>query len=191
MDPETGLDAVRNVGIRDGKDCPHLVRYPGGRRVIHADGLVVAPGFVEVFTSTARRWRASAWEHSGGVTTALELEIGAPDVAQFLGKRMRGSFAHSLRHLGQPSGGAGYGIRNAVAARRNPAEERLRHRSSPRPGANHADRTAPAFRNRMRADWPMANSLICSAGRRAQGAGLHSCARCEPRRSRVLDQIRW
>ena len=37
MDPETGLDAVRNVGIRDGK----IVRISSdaltGRRVIHAE----------------------------------------------------------------------------------------------------------------------------------------------------------
>src|SRR5580698_1835084 len=48
MDPETGLDAVRNVGIRDGK----IVRVSSeallGRRVIHASGLVVAPGFIDL-----------------------------------------------------------------------------------------------------------------------------------------------
>ncbi len=48
MDPETGLDVVRNVGILGGK----IVRISSdalrGRRVIHAAGLVVAPGFIDL-----------------------------------------------------------------------------------------------------------------------------------------------
>ena len=48
MDPESGLDAVRNVGIRDGRieaigeDTLH------GTRTIDATGLVVAPGFIDL-----------------------------------------------------------------------------------------------------------------------------------------------
>ena len=44
MDPETGLDAVRNVGIRDGKIVRITSEAISGRRVVHAAGLVVSPG---------------------------------------------------------------------------------------------------------------------------------------------------
>src|SRR5205085_5786520 len=48
MDPETGLDAVRNVGIRDGKIVRISSEALSGRLVIHADRLVVAPGFIDL-----------------------------------------------------------------------------------------------------------------------------------------------
>ena len=48
MDPETGLDAVRNVGIRDGKIIRISPDTLSGRRVISVAGLVVAPGFIDL-----------------------------------------------------------------------------------------------------------------------------------------------
>jgi N-acyl-D-aspartate/D-glutamate deacylase len=83
MDPETGLDAVRNVGIRDGKIVRITSDALSGRRVVNASGLVVAPGFIDLHqhAQDAASQRVKALD---GVTTALELEIGAPDVAQFL-----------------------------------------------------------------------------------------------------------
>ncbi len=48
MDPETGLDAVRNVGVRDGKIARLSSEALSGRRVVHAGGLVVAPGFIDL-----------------------------------------------------------------------------------------------------------------------------------------------
>jgi N-acyl-D-aspartate/D-glutamate deacylase len=83
MDPETALDAVRNVGISDGK-IVHISEKPLiGRRVIHAAGLVVAPGFIDLHQhgQELASQRVKAFD---GVTTALEMEIGAPDVASFL-----------------------------------------------------------------------------------------------------------
>ena len=95
MDPETGLDAVRNVGIRDGKIARIAADPMGGRRVVHAAGLVVAPGFIDLHQhgQEPASQRVKAFD---GVTTALEMEIGAPDVAQFL-KLKDG---HSLIHYG-------------------------------------------------------------------------------------------
>jgi N-acyl-D-aspartate/D-glutamate deacylase len=95
MDPETGVDAVRNVGIRDGKIVRISSEALSGRRVVHASGLVVAPGFIDLHQHgqdlTSQRVKAL-----DGVTMALELEIGAPDVAQFL----RAKEGHSLIHYG-------------------------------------------------------------------------------------------
>ena len=48
MDPETGVNAVRNVGIRDGKIVRISSEALNGRRLVHAGGLVVAPGFIDL-----------------------------------------------------------------------------------------------------------------------------------------------
>jgi N-acyl-D-aspartate/D-glutamate deacylase len=95
IDPETGLDAVRNVGIRDGKIVRVSAESLSGRRVVHAGGLVVAPGFIDLHQhgQDVASQRVKALD---GVTTALELEIGAPDVAQFL----KSKEGHSLIHYG-------------------------------------------------------------------------------------------
>jgi N-acyl-D-aspartate/D-glutamate deacylase len=93
MDPETGLDAVRNVGIRDGKIARVSPDPLSGRRVIHATGLVVAPGFIDLHQhgQDLASQRVKALD---GVTTALEMEIGAPDVAQFLQSKEGQSLIH-------------------------------------------------------------------------------------------------
>jgi len=95
MDPETGLDAMRNVGIRDGKIVRITADTLAGRRVLHASGLVVAPGFIDLHQhgQDIASERVKALD---GVTTALELEIGAPDVAQFLSAKE----GHSLINYG-------------------------------------------------------------------------------------------
>ncbi len=93
MDPETGLDAVRNVGIRDGKIVCVSSEALSGRRVIHAGGLVVAPGFIDLHQH-GQELESQRVKALDGVTTALELEIGAPDVAQFLKAKEGQSLIH-------------------------------------------------------------------------------------------------
>jgi N-acyl-D-aspartate/D-glutamate deacylase len=95
MDPETNVDAVRNVGIRDGKIVRISSEALSGRRLIHANGLVVAPGFIDLHQhgQDPESQRLKALD---GVTMALELEIGATDVAKFL----KAKEDHSLIHYG-------------------------------------------------------------------------------------------
>ena len=93
MDPETGLDAVRDVGIR-GDVIARISAEPlAGARVLDARGLVVAPGFIDLHQhqQDAAAYRLKALD---GVTTALELEIGVPDVARFLSEREGRSLIH-------------------------------------------------------------------------------------------------
>lgn len=93
VDPGTKLDAVRNVGIQDGR-VARLSEAPlQGRRVIHAKGLVVAPGFIDLHQhgQDLPSERVKAFD---GVTTALEMEIGAPDVAEFLKSKEGRSLIH-------------------------------------------------------------------------------------------------
>ena len=93
MDPESGLDAIRNVGIRDGKVARISQEPLSGRRVVHAAGLVVAPGFIDLHQhgQELASQRVKAFD---GVTTALEMEIGVPDVAQFLKSKEGKSLIH-------------------------------------------------------------------------------------------------
>jgi len=95
IDPETGLDGVRNVGIRDGTIVRVSAEALSGRRVVHAGGLVVAPGFIDLHQH-GQDMASQRVKALDGVTTALELEIGAPDVAQFL----KSKEGHSLIHYG-------------------------------------------------------------------------------------------
>src|ERR687891_1568675 len=48
IDPESGLDAVRNVGVSGGVIKAITTGRPSGRTVIDAKGLVVSPGFIDL-----------------------------------------------------------------------------------------------------------------------------------------------
>ena len=83
LDPETGLDAVRDVGIA-GQKVARISESPlTGMRTIDAHALVVVPGFIDLHQH-AQDPNSQRLKALDGVTTALELEIGAPDVAAFL-----------------------------------------------------------------------------------------------------------
>lgn len=93
LDPETGLDAVRNVGILQDKIARISTESLVGKRVISAQGLVVAPGFIDLHQhgQDLESQRVKALD---GVTTALEMEIGKPDVAAFLQSKKGRSLIH-------------------------------------------------------------------------------------------------
>ena len=83
IDPETGLDAVRNVGISQGRIRKISAENLEGKRVISARGLIVAPGFIDLHQH-AEDIESQRVKALDGVTTALEMEIGKPDVAAYL-----------------------------------------------------------------------------------------------------------
>jgi N-acyl-D-aspartate/D-glutamate deacylase len=79
IDPETKTDAVRNLGISNGKiQTISRVRL-SGRDVIDARGLVVSPGFIDLHQHGQDEENFS-FKALDGVTTALELEVGTGDV---------------------------------------------------------------------------------------------------------------
>ena len=82
IDPESGLDAVRSLGIRNGRIAAVSSRALQGRTVIDARGLVVAPGFIDLHAhgQNDENYRVYAQD---GVTTALELEAGVADIPAF------------------------------------------------------------------------------------------------------------
>jgi N-acyl-D-aspartate/D-glutamate deacylase len=101
MDPESGLDAVRNVGIRGGKIASISTGPLAGKQRIEARGLVVAPGFIDLHQhgQDAENYALKA---ADGVTTALELEVGVADVDRWYGERegkARINFGASAGHI--------------------------------------------------------------------------------------------
>lgn len=86
MDPESGLDAVRNLGIRDGKIAEITAHALEGKNTIDARGLVVAPGFIDLHEH-GQEPRNYEFQAHDGVTTSLELELGTADVDAWYAKR--------------------------------------------------------------------------------------------------------
>lgn len=86
LDPESGLDGVRNIGIK-GRQISAVSTGPlSGAVEIDASGLVVAPGFIDLHShgQTPENYRYKAMD---GVTTALELEVGVSPVAPWYAVR--------------------------------------------------------------------------------------------------------
>ena len=84
IDPESKLDAVRHVGIRDGKIAAISEQALSGVKMIDAKGLVVAPGFIDLHSHAVLSLPGARMQAMDGVTTALELEEGAiPVVATY------------------------------------------------------------------------------------------------------------
>jgi len=103
MDPESGLDAVRHLGIRGGK-IAKLSRSPisGAMRTIDARNHVVSPGFIDLHQhgQTDENYRLKARD---GCTTALELEVGVSPVEPWYKEREGKAlinFGASAGHIG-------------------------------------------------------------------------------------------
>src|SRR5213595_251621 len=86
LDPETALDAKRNVGIRDGRIAAVTVEPLTARETLAVAGLVVAPGFIDLHAHGQDSESYRYYAHDG-VTTALELEIGTYPVAPWYAAR--------------------------------------------------------------------------------------------------------
>jgi N-acyl-D-aspartate/D-glutamate deacylase len=101
MDPESGLDAVRNVGIRAGK-IVHITEKPlQAKEVIDAGGLVVAPGFIDLHQHGQDTENDDA-KAADGVTTSLEMEVGTANVDAWyaaLEGKSRINYGVSIGHI--------------------------------------------------------------------------------------------
>ncbi len=101
MDPETGLDAVRNVGIQGDEIVAITEDEIVGAETLDAEGRVVAPGFVDLHQHGDSQEVYRAKIHDG-VTSALELELGVEDIAAWYTEREHKSplnFGATISHV--------------------------------------------------------------------------------------------
>jgi cytosine/adenosine deaminase-related metal-dependent hydrolase len=80
VDPASGMDAVGDVAVLDGKIAAVGTGLGGAERVIDAIGLVVAPGFIDLHAH-GQSVPADRMQAFDGVTTSLDLEAGVMPVA--------------------------------------------------------------------------------------------------------------
>jgi len=99
LDPDSNLDAVRHIGIRDGKIAVVSESPLTARATIDARGLTVTPGFIDLHShgQTPENYRFKARD---GVTTALEMEVGVHPAAAWYKQRE----GRSLINFGATSG---------------------------------------------------------------------------------------
>lgn len=102
MDPDTGLDTIRHVGITDGAIAAISEEPLRGRDTLDAAGLVVAPGFIDLHAhgqdSVSARLQAL-----DGVTTALEMEVGVYPVAPWYSSREGRALIHYGATVSHPN----------------------------------------------------------------------------------------
>jgi N-acyl-D-aspartate/D-glutamate deacylase len=86
IDPESKLDAVRNLGISGGTIRVITGKQLSGRSAIDARGLVVSPGFIDLHQhgQDEENYRFKVMD---GATTVLELEVGTGDIDRWYAHR--------------------------------------------------------------------------------------------------------
>ncbi|MBM3944360.1 MAG: amidohydrolase family protein [SAR202 cluster bacterium] len=99
MDPESGFDAIANIGISGGAIKALSGEPLKGNDTLDASGLVVGPGFIDLH-SHGQDAENYAIQAQDGVTTALELEVGAADMHGWYAQRE----GRSLINFGATSG---------------------------------------------------------------------------------------
>ena len=101
IDPESGLDAVRTIGVIGGEIAAITETSLEGDRVIQATGLVVVPGFIDLHEHGQEEdsYRMMVRD---GVTTASELEGGTAEVEGGYAARAGGQLVNhgvSIGHI--------------------------------------------------------------------------------------------
>ena len=116
MDPESGLDAVRHVGIRDGKIAAISEQELQGKLMLDASGHVVTAGFIDLHQhgQSPENYRAQIHD---GITSALELEIGVEDINAWYSEREGKSLVNHGASISHPYS------RNIVMTSENPGLE--------------------------------------------------------------------
>ena len=101
IDPESGLDEVRHIGVINGRIVTISNSALVGAREIDAGSLVVSPGFVDIHAhgQTEEAYRLMVQD---GVTSGFELEIGTAHVGEWYAERSGGqvlNYGISIGHI--------------------------------------------------------------------------------------------
>jgi N-acyl-D-aspartate/D-glutamate deacylase len=100
IDPASGTDSVRNIGIKDGEIAAISEEKLEGKKRINAVGKIVSPGFIDLHTHSPFPL-GEDFQIKDGCTTALDLEAGAFPVSaygRFLREGARANFGCSVGH---------------------------------------------------------------------------------------------
>jgi len=100
MDPETNFDAVRNVGIKDGRIVTITESAISGNETIDASGHVVAPGFIDTEQHGLGPWGIKV-NLRDGVTTQMDFEVGAANIDEWYAARENKTQANFGTVVGQ------------------------------------------------------------------------------------------
>jgi len=102
MDPASGLDSIRHIGIAAGKIAAISAEPLAGDTVVDVSNHVVAPGFIDLHAH-GQTTSDMELQVQDGVTTALELEIGVYPVASWY-QSMEGkapvNYGATVSHVG-------------------------------------------------------------------------------------------
>lgn len=101
LDPESKLDAIRHVGVRDGVIRAVSETPLRGRTTVDASRYVVAPGFIDLHQH-GQQPEDYAFKAQDGVTAVFELEVGTADVDAWYAARAGKSLLHhgvSVGHI--------------------------------------------------------------------------------------------
>ncbi len=93
IDPETKLDAIRNVGIQNGRIMMISSDPLVGKETLNVSGMVVAPGFIDLHVHGMSNVEQEYQLHDG-VTTALELEWGIEHTGAWYASRQDKALIH-------------------------------------------------------------------------------------------------
>jgi N-acyl-D-amino-acid deacylase len=82
MDPETGFDAIANVGISDGWITKITTEELSGDDVVDATGLAVTPGFIDTHIHSSNKFNIKM-VMMDGVTSGMDFEAGSLNVGRW------------------------------------------------------------------------------------------------------------
>ena len=121
MDPSSGLDAVRHIGVEEGV-ITRISKTPLlGGKLIDATDLVVAPGFIDLHAH-GQDEVSNRYQAGDGVTTAMELEIGVFPVADWYEARTGSApinFGATVSHPWVRTAAQGLGAEGALSTSAN------------------------------------------------------------------------
>ena len=86
MDPESGVDAILDIGVRDGRIEALSAQPLTGAQRVDATGLVVAPGFINLHWHGVEP-HSDTYQAMDGITASFELEVGVADVDRWYDER--------------------------------------------------------------------------------------------------------
>lgn len=101
IDPESGLDGARDIGIDGTRIAAVSEGKLAGKRVLDAAGHVVAPGFIDLHQH-GQAPESYAAQARDGITTSLELEIGVENIDAWYAERAGGQIVNYGASISHP-----------------------------------------------------------------------------------------